>query len=317
MRAERLQNGQEYLRQYGAVAVLILLILVNSLVTPNFFAVGTLWNVLLQSFPVILISMGMTLVIATGGIDISVGATMALSSIVLAKLLIHMETSFPVAMLAAMGAAALFGLFNGILIGVFRFQPIEATLILMISGRGIAQLFNKGVVIYFYGNQYTELGVYRIGGVLPIQVVLILAVLALMLFVTYKTSFGRYVQAVGDNRSASNLSGVNTVLVLIAVYVLCALLTGFASCIETLRICSADPNNIGDGIELDCVAAVAVGGTSMAGGRARMMGTLAGALVMQLITTMVNMNNVAYAYSLVIKSAIIVLALYLQKKKSN
>ena len=103
MRAERLQNGQEYLRQYGAVAVLILLILVNSLVTPNFFAVGTLWNVLLQSFPVILISMGMTLVIATGGIDISVGATMALSSIVLAKLLIHMETSFPVAMLAAMG----------------------------------------------------------------------------------------------------------------------------------------------------------------------------------------------------------------------
>ena len=134
---------------------------------------------------------------------------------------------------------------------------------------------------------------YRIGGVLPIQVVLILAVLALMLFITYKTSFGRYVQAVGDNRSASNLSGVNTVLVLIAV------------------------NNIGDGIELDCVAAVAVGGTSMAGGRARMMGTLAGALVMQLITTMVNMNNVAYAYSLVIKSAIIVLALYLQKKKSN
>lgn len=313
MKADRQKIG-EMIRKYGALAVLILLVAGNSLFTPNFLHINTLWNILLQAFTTIVISMGMTVVIATGGIDISVGSTMALSSIVFAKLLFVNESSFWLAFVLALLAALIFGLFNGILIGVFKFQPIVATLILMISGRGIAQQFNDGVVISFYGNHYAELGTYRIGGVLPVQVVVIALVLFGTLFLVKKTVLGRFIQAVGDNEKASGLMGINTAAVLIGSYVMCALLAGGAAVLETLRVCSADPNNIGNAIELDCIAAVAIGGTSMSGGRAVVLGTLIGALVMQVITTMMNMNNIFYAYALVVKSAIIVIALYLQRR---
>ena len=304
------------IQRYGAVIVLILMIIINGIITPNFLHVSTLWNVLIQAFPVILSSLGMTLVIATGGIDISVGSTMARSSIILAKLAIHMQMNFGLALLIALLAALAFGLFNGVLVGVFHLQPIVSTLILMVSGRGIAQLVNDGVVISFYGDKYADLGVYRIGGVLPIQVVMIVVAVAIVYFVVQRTSFGCYVQAVGDNDKTARLTGVRTTGVIISVYVICALLVGLASSFETLRLCSADPNNIGRNIELDCVAAVAVGGTNMSGGKAHVLGTLVGALVMQLVTTMVNMNDIPYAYSLVIKAGIIILALYLQRKKN-
>lgn len=302
-------------RKYGALIVLILMLIINTIVTPNFLHINTMWNILLQAFAVIVISMGMTLVIATGGIDISVGSTMALSSIIFAKLLIEYQVNFAASLFAALFASCIFGAFNGILVGVFDFQPIVASLILMISGRGIAQQFNGGVVISFYGNKYSEIGTYRIGGVVPIQVIFIILVVLIAAFIVKKTNFGLYVQAIGDNKTASNLMGLRTTLVLIGTYVFCAFLAGFAAALETLRMCSADPNNIGLNMELDCIAAVAIGGTSMSGGRAVIWGTVVGALVMQLITTMVNMNNIFYAYSLVIKSVIIIIALYLQKEK--
>jgi ribose transport system permease protein len=305
--------SNSYIRKYGVGMVLLLLLIANMIITPNFAHINTLWNVFLQSFPVIMIAIGMTFVIATGGIDISVGSTMALSSIVLAKFMISYQAPFAVCMALSIAAAAIFGLFNGILVGVFKFQPIVATLILMISGRGIAQQFNDGVVISFYGDKYSAMGTYRIGGVIPVQVIIIGITALIALFVLKKTTFGCYVQAVGDNKKATYLAGINTVAVIIASYVINALLAGFAASIETLRMCSADPNNIGKAIELDCIAAVAVGGASMSGGKAKLAGTIAGAMIMQLITTMVNMNNVPYAFSLVIKSAIIIIALYLQK----
>jgi ribose transport system permease protein len=302
------------IRKYGASVVLLFMVAINMAVTPNFTHINTLWNVCLQSFPVMMMAIGMTFVIATGGIDISVGSTMALSSIVLAKCLIFQHMPLWMSLVLALAAAAVFGLFNGILVGAFKFQPIVATLILMISGRGIAQLFNDGVVISFYGDEYSAIGVYRIGGLVPIQVVILAAAAALAMFLMRRTTFGCYVQAVGDNKQATYLAGVNTALVIVSVYVANALLAGLAASFETLRMCSADPNNIGKAIELDCIAAVAVGGTSMTGGRARLIGTITGALVMQLITTMVNMNNVPFAFSLVIKAAIIIVALYAQKE---
>ena len=313
-RVRREQIG-EISRKYGALIVLILMILINVVVTPNFLRINTMWNIMIQAFSVIVISMGMTLVIATGGIDISVGSTMALSSIIFAKLLIDYQMNFAGSLITALLAACIFGAFNGILIGVFDFQPIVASLILMISGRGIAQQFNNGVVISFYGNKFADIGTYRIGGIVPIQVVFIVLIVLAASFLVKKTNYGLYVQAVGDNKAASHLMGLPTVLVLIGTYVICAFLAGFAASMETLRMCSADPNNIGNNMELDCIAAVAIGGTSMSGGRAVIWGTVVGALVMQLITTMVNMNNIFYAYSLVIKSVIIIIALYLQKEK--
>lgn len=305
----------EISRKYGALIVLVFMILINAAITPNFLHINTIWNILLQAFSVIVISMGMTFVIATGGIDISVGSTMALASIIFAKLLIEYQMNFAVSLFAALFASCIFGAFNGILVGVFDFQPIVASLILMISGRGIAQQVNDGVVISFYGNRFSDIGTYRIGGIVPIQAVFITLAVLIAAFIVKKTNFGLYVQAIGDNKTASKLMGLRTTYVLIGTYVLCAFLAGFAASLETLRMCSADPNNIGLNVELDCIAAVAIGGTSMSGGRAVVWGTLVGALVMQLITTMVNMNNIFYAYALVIKSAIIIVALYLQKEK--
>jgi ribose transport system permease protein len=301
------------LTKYGVGIVLLGMVMINAVITPNFVHINTLWNILLQSFPVMMIAIGMTFVIATGGIDISVGSTMALSSIVLAKFLIFNNVPFGISLALALGAALLFGLFNGVLVGVFKFQPIVATLILMISGRGIAQLFNDGVVISFYGDTYAAIGLYRIGGVIPVQVIIIAVVAVLALFILKRTTFGCYIQAVGDNIQASYLAGINTIGVIISVYVISAMLAGLAASFETMRMLSADPNNIGKAIELDCIAAVAVGGASMSGGRARIVGTIIGTLIMQLITTMVNMNNIPYAFSLIIKSAIIVFALYLRK----
>jgi ribose transport system permease protein len=301
------------LTKYGVGIVLLGMVMINAFITPNFVHINTLWNILLQSFPVMMIAIGMTFVIATGGIDISVGSTMALSSIVLAKFLIFNNVPFGFSLALALGAALLFGLFNGLLVGVFKFQPIVATLILMISGRGIAQLFNDGVVISFYGDTYAAIGLYRIGGVVPVQVAIIAVIAVLALFILKRTTFGCYIQAVGDNIQASYLAGINTIGVIISVYVISALLAGLAASFETMRMLSADPNNIGKAIELDCIAAVAVGGASMSGGRARIIGTIIGTLIMQLITTMVNMNNIPYAFSLIIKSAIIIFALYLRK----
>ncbi|MCR4892952.1 MAG: ABC transporter permease [Lachnospiraceae bacterium] len=313
---KKLQAG-ELFRKYGALIVLIIMLLINAVITPNFVHINTMWNVLIQAFCVLVISMGMTFVIATGGIDISVGSTMAISSIIFAKLLIEMECSFFVSILAALLAACIFGAFNGVLIGVFNFQPIVATLILMISGRGIAQQFNNGAVISFYGNKYSDIGTYRIGGLVPIQVIIVILIIAIALFLAKNTTFGLYVQSIGDNSTASKLVGIRTTAIIVMTYILCAFLAGFAASLETLRICSADPNNIGNNMELDCIAAVAIGGTPMSGGKTIIWGTVVGALVMQLITTMMNMNNIFYAYALVIKSAIIIIALYLQKEKTQ
>jgi ribose transport system permease protein len=301
------------IQKYGSTIVLLLLTVTNVFITPNFTHINTLWNILLQSFPVMMIAIGMTFVIGTGGIDISVGSTMALSSIVMAKLLIILNLPFSISLAVALGASCIFGLFNGVLVGVFKFQPIVATLILMISGRGIAQQFNDGVVISFYNDKYSAIGIYRIGGLIPVQVFIIIVTFLIALFLLKRTGFGRYIQATGDNIKVAHLTGVRTGTVIIFVYVFNAFLSGLAASFETMRMCSADPNNIGKAIELDCIAAVAVGGTAMTGGKARLGGTITGALVMQLIATMVNMNNIPYAFSLVIKSGIIIAALYLGK----
>ena len=298
----------------GSALLLVILVILNCVFTPNFMSVSALWNILLQAFPILIISLGMTLVVATGGIDISVGATMAISATLFAKILFQSEMSLGAALAGALLASVVFGLFNGIMVSIFNIQPIIVTLILSIAGRGIAQQLVNGGVISFYGNKYAEFGVLRLFDVLPVQVLMIAVVAAVIIFITKKTTLGMQLQAIGDNYSASKFSGINAVGTIIAVYVICASLAGGAAIMETLRLCSADPNNMGTAIELNCIAAVTVGGTSMRGGKAKIVGSLIGALIMQVITTMVNMNNIQYEYSLIIKSAIIIFALYLQNK---
>ncbi|HEX8500008.1 MAG TPA: ABC transporter permease [Pyrinomonadaceae bacterium] len=303
----------DYAPTYGALAALVLLLVTNSVVTPNFFDVNNFRNILLQVSPTVLVAVGMTLVIATGGIDLSVGSVMAIASAVAAT---SLDGGAAAAVLLALAAATLAGAFNGALVAGFRIQPIIVTLALLISGRGVAQvLSNGGQLIPFTNPAFEFLGQGVVAGV-PVQVAVMALVVGLAYFGMRATPFGRYVVAVGGNEAAARLSGVRVRRVKVTVYALSGLLAGLAGLIETARLGASDAQKVGLNIELDAIAATVVGGTPLTGGRATVVGTLVGALIMQVITTGFVMNGISYAWSLVIKAAIIIVAVYIQRPKA-
>ncbi len=308
-------SKSDFIKMYGSFCVFAILLLFNMIFTQNFMKLSTFINLGMQAFSVILVSIGMAVVIGAGGIDISVGATMAVSSVVCC-LLIEKNAPTVLAILAALAVAVVIGLFNGAMITVFNIQPIIVTLIFYIAGRGIAQVLNDGKIISFYDNGFTDIGLFKIAGI-PIQVFIALILSAVMIFVVKNTRFGFNVQAIGENARASTLVGINTRWTLMMTYVLIAVLAGIASVIDTSRIGSADPNSIGSEIEISAIAAVAIGGTSLSGGKIYLVGAVIGALVMQLITVTINMNNIPHAYSLVVKAAVVLAAVYLQRDKAN
>lgn len=302
----------DYAPTYGALAALVLLVIINSVFTPNFFDVNNFRNILLQVSPTVLVAVGMTIVIATRGIDLSVGSVMAIASAVAATSLGY---GAGVAILLALAAAAAAGAFNGALISGFRIQPIIVTLALLISGRGVAQvLSNGGQLIPFSNPSFEYLGKGVLAGV-PVQVIVMAIVVGLAIFLMRATPFGRYVVAVGGNEAASRLAGIKIHRTKIIVYALSGLLAGIAGLIETARLGASDAQKVGLNIELDAIAATVVGGTPLTGGRATVVGTLIGALIMQIITTGFVMNGISYAWSLVIKAAIIIIAVYIQRPK--
>jgi ribose/xylose/arabinose/galactoside ABC-type transport system permease subunit len=272
----------DYAPTYGALAALVLLVIINSVFTPNFFDVNNFRNILLQVAPTVLVAVGMTIVISTGGIDLSVGSVMAIASAIAAT---SLDYGAGVAILLALAAAAVAGAFNGALISGFRIQPIIVTLALLISGRGFAQVLSRGgQLIPFSNASFEYMGKGVVAGV-PVQVILMALVVGLAIFVMRATPFGRYVVAVGGNEAASRLAGIKIHRTKIIVYALSGLLAGLAGLIETARLGASDAQKVGLNIELDAIAATVVGGTPLTGGRATIVGTLIGALIMQVITT--------------------------------
>jgi simple sugar transport system permease protein/ribose transport system permease protein len=332
---------------YGALFALIVLILVNAVATPNFATSSNFWNMLLQVSTTVLVAVGMTMVVATGGIDLSVGSVMAVASALAAMLL---DQGVVIAVLAGLGAALAVGALNGFIISTFRIQPIIVTLALLITGRGLAQVMldipsvlsmlsmlfwsiplviaggdltmltstkltsRGGQLIPFSNPTFESLGKGYVGP-FPAQVLIMILVLAAALFVTRATSFGRYVVAVGGNEAAARLVGVKTHRVKIAVYAVSGVLAGIAGLIDTARLGASDAAKVGLNIELDAIAAVVVGGTPLTGGRATIVGTVIGALIMQVITTSFNMRLIPFSWSLVLKAAIILAAVYIQRPK--
>jgi ribose/xylose/arabinose/galactoside ABC-type transport system permease subunit len=217
--------------------------------------------------------------------------------------------------LLALAAAAAAGACNGALISGFRIQPIIVTLALLISGRGFAQVLSRGGQLVPFSNASFEyLGKGVVAGV-PVQVIVMALVVGTAMFLMRATPFGRYVVAVGGNEAASRLAGIKIHRTKIIVYALSGLLAGLAGLIETARLGASDAQKVGLNIELDAIAATVVGGTPLTGGRATILGTLIGALIMQIITTGFVMNGISYAWSLVIKAAIIIVAVYIQRPK--
>ena len=296
----------------GALIALIVLIALNALFTPNFATGANALNILWQVSSVVLVAVGMTLVIATGGIDLSVGSVMAIAGAVIAT---QLGLGVLPALLLALTAGVAVGLLNGTLIARGRIQPIVVTLATLIAGRGLAQvLSNDGQLVPVRDATLEALGRGRLGPI-PVPVIIAALVVVLAVVALRSTPFGRYVLAAGGNPAAARLAGVPVQRTIVTVYALSALLAALAGILETSRLGASDAAKIGLNIELDAIAATVVGGTALTGGRATVLGTVVGALVMQVIATSFNMLLIPYAWSLVLKAAIIVIAVYFQRPK--
>jgi galactofuranose transport system permease protein len=310
-----------FFQRYGVALALVLLILFNLAVTPNFATSQTLAVNLTQVCTIVIVGVGMTLVIATRGIDLSVGSLMAIAGALspmffTGKLLPmpNLYVGIAVGIVIPILVAGIFGLFNGWLITKFGIQPIIATLVLFIAGRGIAQVSTNGDLQVFKVPEFQAIAIGRVLGV-PFQVWIMLAIVAISAFILRRTVFGKQVLAVGGNEAAARLSGVPVRRVKFLVYFICGMCSGVAGLIVIAMNSAADANLIGLGMELDAIAAVVVGGTLLSGGRATIIGTLLGALVIQLVRYTLLANGVPDPAALLVKAALIVLAVWLQRQE--
>ena len=308
----------EVLARHGALIALATLILFNLVVTPNFLSWQTLNVNLTQVAGIVIVATGMTLVIATGGIDLSVGSLMAISGALAPLIFMDRIIAMPdpaigvaLAFTVPVLVAGIFGLFNGLLITKFGIQPIIATLVLFIAGRGIAQVVTNGNLQPFRNPDFQFIGLGRIFGI-PVQVILMLVIVAAASWMIRRTLLGRQILAIGGNEKAARLSGIRVGRVKMLVYFISGLCAGLAGLIIIAINSASDANLVGLGMELDAIAAAAVGGTLLAGGRAYIGGTLVGALIIQLVRYTLLANGVPDAAALIVKAALIVLAVWLQ-----
>lgn len=300
----------------GSVAIknsslifLALLLILNCLFTSGFLSIQTLWNLIVQITPVVFVALGMTFIISSGGIDISVGSTMAISGMLIVQLI--PRVGLAAAMIISILCGGVIGLINGLIIAKFRLQPIIVTLGTQIAGRGIAQLIGNGYILRYDSESLMNMATNRVAGV-PIQFFYLTVIVIIFVFVAKRSIFARYVEAMGDNYKASWISGVLVNKYTVLIYVISGVMSACAGILTIARAGAADPDTVGSGLELTAIAAVAIGDTKMTGGKAKMIGTILGALILQIITITFNMNNVPYEWSLVAKTFIIILAVFLQ-----
>ncbi|WP_102222651.1 ABC transporter permease [Acidimangrovimonas sediminis] len=292
----------------GLIAVSVLM----GIASDNFFTVSNIFNVLRQVSIVGILAVGMTFVILTGGIDLSVGAVMALAGTISAGLMANMGLPGPLGLLAGLGIGVLFGLFNGALVAWGKMPAIIVTLATMGVARGLGLIYSGGYPISGLPDWISWFGIGRIWTV-PVPVVVMLAIYALAWVLLQRTAFGRHVYAIGGNAVAARLSGVKTQRVTLAVYAISGLTSSLAAVILTGRLMSGQPN-AGVGFELDAIASVVLGGTAIAGGRGLILGTLIGAVLLGILNNGLNLMGINPYLQDVIKGLIILLAIYIGRE---
>jgi galactofuranose transport system permease protein len=302
-----------WVQDRGVYVGLGLLVVVNVFITRNFATFENARIQLVQVAPVAIVALGMALVIGTKGIDLSVGSVMAIAAALL-PLYLGYGTWFAIAIAIVVGAIA--GAVNGVLVAFVRIQPIVATLGLLVAGRGIALVMANGRLTEIFDPTLNAIGSRSVLG-LPIVVVVALVVAVVIAVVMRATAFGRYVVAIGGNREASVLAGVPVRRTLVAVYVICAVLAAAAGVLVTARSGASDPSFVGNLIELSAITAVVVGGTPLSGGRVRIVGTLAGAMLMQLITATLITQNLPDSTARMVAALIIVAAVWIQRDRGG
>jgi len=293
------------------------LLLFNFFFTPNFFEVevkqghlyGNLIDILKNAAPIMLIAIGLTLVIATKGIDISVGTVVAISAGVVAILLGGdaagvPKNPLPLVLAAALLVSTLCGLWNGILVSRIGLQPIIATLILLVAGRGIAMVLTNAMVIWFYVKPFAVYGQgYLLG--LPFSLYMVAGLLLVTALITRRTAIGLYIESVGINPTAARFSGINAKNIILGVYVFTGFCAGLSGLVVASTVMNADGNNHGNLFELDAILAVVLGGTSLNGGKFYLLGSMVGALIIQTLTTTIYAFNVPPEYAQIVKALVV------------
>jgi ribose/xylose/arabinose/galactoside ABC-type transport system permease subunit len=302
-----------WLPKYGVYLAIVLLVLYNIFFTPYFLTWSNLRIQLIQVAPIVIVALGMALVIGTEGIDLSVGSVMALAAAVIP---LYLGYGVVAAIVVSLIAGVVVGLINGVLVAKVGLQPIVATLALFVGGRGLAVVISKGKLVDIHDADFLYLGS---GDLLRIPVLVWIAALlvAVVAFVVRRTVFGRRLLAIGGNRPATELAGVPVKRVLITVYVVCSVLASIAGLLSVSRIQSSDASSVGLLIELSAITAVVVGGTPLTGGKVRVVGTVAGALLMQLVIATMIKHNLQPSTTEMVQAVIILIAVYVARERKT
>lgn len=317
--------NKELLKKSQSLIALFALCLVISLLSDKFLTSNNLWNVLRQISVNVCISVGMTLVVLMAGIDLSVGSVLAFSSAVCAGLLkngiaipsLDLFIGFTVlgGILASLLIGLLLGLFNGWAITRFSLPPFVATLAMLTMARGATMLYTQGIPISNLGSSFEYIGSGWFLGI-PVPVWVSLIVVFIVVFITKKTAFGRYIYAIGGNEKAAFLSGINITSIKLAVYGIAGMLAAMGGILVTSRLNSAQPN-AGASYELDSIAAVVIGGTSLSGGLGTVTGTVIGATIIGVLNNGLVLLNVSPFWQQVVKGLVILLAVIIDKKSKK
>ncbi|UYO00848.1 MAG: ABC transporter permease [Devosia sp.] len=297
---------------------LVGILLINWLIFPPFFRItwqdgrlfGSLIDVLNRGAPVAILAIGMAGVIATKGVDLSVGAVMAMAGAVAATMVVAGYPA-PIAVATALAVGLACGLWNGFLVAVLDIQPIVATLVLMVAGRGIAQLTTEGFIVTFTDPLLIYIGTGSFLG-LPMAAVITIVLLIVVTLIVRKTALGLFIEAVGVNRAAASLAGIHSRMLIMLVYALSGLCAAIAGLIVAGDIRGADANNAGLWLELDAILAVVIGGTSLLGGRFSIPMAVLGAIIIQAMNTGILVSGFPPEFNLIVKAGLIVLVLVIQ-----
>ena len=320
-----LSNYRASLVKFQSLIALVLLCVGISLMSDKFLTVDNTWNVMRQISVNICISVGMTMVILIAGIDLSVGSILALTGAIAAGLLksgiqlhsANLYIGFTIlgCILAGLIVGSLMGLFNGWTITKFKVPPFVATLAMLTIARGLTMLWTKGFPISNLGDSFDYIGTgWFLGIPLPVWVSGIIVIVAVV--ITKKTVLSRYIYAIGGNENAAKLSGININKVKLTVYAISGLLAAVGGILVTSRLDSAQPN-AGISYELDSIAAVVIGGTSLSGGRGTIMGTVLGAIIIGVLNNGLVLLNVSPFWQQVVKGGVILLAVIIDKANSK
>jgi len=319
---DRLREATRHQMVWPIIALMAILAL-DGFISPGFFAIrvvegrlfGSLIDILYRAMPTATVALGMAVVIGAKGIDLSVGSIIAICGAVIAWRIHEGDPHF-VILLVALGTGLLCGLWNGFLVAVLDIQPIIATLVLMVSGRGIGLMINLiygGTNPSFTSPLLQGLSVGHIG-LVPTRLIVGAAIFVLLWLIVRRTAFGLFVEAVGSNSKAARIAGVNARLIQFAAYLVSGLCAAAAGIILTADTHTSDPVSEGLYIELDAILAVVIGGGSLAGGRIYLGGTIIGALVIQALTTSILTSGLPPEYNLVVKAVVVLCVLLLQSQ---